>query len=402
MAHSREKRKETTMSYKYAPYSHSKLQVATCPFLFKWRYIDRKPIVTKEPKDGIALHEAQQLYVDHCLKTKQASDLSIIPALWERACEKAKLMDDSGSADMFADLARNTIVDPNVIMANEYELAFREDFTPVDWWDKTAWFRVKIDRVDVDPTGEKPPTVIDYKTQFNLPSQSDVERMPQLRTYAWAGFRIMFPEAQEIAVRLIFPRYGCMTREVVYRRADVDRFQEQIVRKIDRVEKLEKFVPVPSDQCAFCGLLSTDCPLKDNPYADVNAANAVQAAMRFVQLSEELKRLKKSLSTYAEKIGPVDIGTGLVGYHPKEKKDMDVAKALAWLRANAPDALDSCVSVPLTGLQKKLGKERYEAISAAAVGVKVSSEFGFQERDEDAADSSAAEAHVDGREKAAA
>lgn len=390
------------MPYKYAPYSHSKLQVASCPFLFKWRYIARKPIVTKEPKDGIALHEAQQLYVDHCLKTKQASDLSIIPALWERACEKAKLMDDSGSADMFADLARNTIVDPNVIMANEYELAFKEDFTPCDWWDKTGFFRVKIDRVDVDPTGETPPTIVDYKTQFNLPSQSDVERMPQMKTYAWAGFRVMFKDADEIIVRLIFPRYGCAVREVRFKRGDVDRYQEQIMRKIERVEKLEKFLPVPSDQCAFCGLLSTHCPLKDNPYAEVNEANAVQAAMRYVQLAEELKRLKKALSVYAEERGDIDIGSGTVGYHPKEKKDMDVAKALAWLRANAVDAMDSCLSVPLTGLQKKLGKERYAAIVEAAVSLKVSSEFGFEERDEDAADSNAAEAHAAGREKAAA
>lgn len=389
------------MSCKYAPYSHSKLNVASCPFLFKWRYIDKKPLVTKEPKDGLAVHEAQQLYVEHCLKTKQASDLAAIPGIWERACEKTKLMDDAESALMFEALAKSTIVDPNTIMANEYELAFREDFTPCDWWDKTGFFRVKIDRVDVDPQGFGA-TLIDYKTQFNLPSQTDVERMPQMKTYAWAGLRVMFPEAPEIAVRLIFPRYGCMTREVVYRRADVDRFQEQIMRKIERIEKLDRFLPVPSDQCAFCGLLSTECPLKDNPYADVNAANAVQAAMRFVQLSEELKRLKKSLSTYAEKIGPVDIGTGLVGYHPKEKKDMDVAKGLAWLRANAADALDVCISIPITGLQKKLGKERYEAIVAAAVSIKVSSEFGFEEKDEDAADSSAADAYAAGREKAAA
>lgn len=46
--------------------------------------------------------------------------------------------------------------------------------------------------------------------------------------------------------------------------------------------------------------------------------------------------------------------------------------------------------------------ERYAAIVEEAVTMKVSSEFGFQERDEDAADSGAAEAHVAGREKAAA
>ena len=376
------------MSYKYAPYSHSKLKVASCPFLFKWQYLDKNPIPKKEPKDGIAVHEAQQLYVDHCLKTKQASDLSAIPWIWEQACEKAKLMDDSGSAEMFENLARNTIVDSNVINSNEYELAFKEDFSKCDWWDKTGFFRVKIDRVDEDPTGATPPVIIDYKTQFNLPSQTDVERMPQLRTYAWAGFRIMFKKSEEIIVRLIFPRYNCAIREVRFKRADVDRFQEQIMRKIDRTEKLTKFPPVPSDQCAFCGLLSTHCPLKDNPYAEVNAENAVEASKRFVQLSEELKRLKKSLSVYAEEGGPVDIGSGTVGYHPKEKKDMDTPKALEWLRTNAADALDSCISIPLTGLQKKLGKERYAAILDAAVSIKIGSEFGFEEKDDDAADGS--------------
>ena len=392
------------MAYKYAPYSHSKLAVATCPFLFKWRYIDRKPIVAKEPKDGIAVHEAQQLYVEHCLKTMQQSDLAAIPGIWDRACEKAKLMDDSGAAEMFDVLARSTVVDPSVIMANEYELAFTDDFQVVDWWDKSALFRVKIDRVDVDPQNVLPPTIVDYKTQFNLPSQSDVERMPQMRTYAWAGLRVMFPDAPEILVRLIFPRYGCAVREVRYTRTDADRFQEQILRKIDRVEKLTKFLPCPSDQCAFCGLLSTHCPLRveDNAHAEVNEKNVVEKAMRYVQLAEELKRLKKALSVYAENVGDIDIGSGTVGYHSKEKKDMDVAKALAWLRANAADALDACISIPLTGLQKKLGKERYAAIVEEAVTMKVSSEFGFQERDEDAADSGAAEAHVAGREKAAA
>ena len=391
------------MSYKYAPYSHSKLQVATCPYLFKWRYIDKKPLVTKEPKDGIALHEAQQLYVDHCLKTKQLSDLAIIPEIWERACAKTKLMDDSESAAMFENLARSTVVDPKVIRENEYELAFAEDFTRLpDWWDKNALFRVKIDRVDVDPQNGTPPVLVDYKTQFNLPSQSDVERMPQMRTYAWAGLRVMFPDAPEIAVRLIFPRYGCAVREVRYTRSDADRFQEQILRKIDRVEKLEKFNPVPSDQCVFCGLLSTHCPLKDNAYADVNAANAVQAAMRFVQLSEELKRLKKALSTYAENAGDIDIGSGIVGYHPKEKRELDVKKAITWLKAKIADAWEAVASIPLTGLQKKLGKELYEGIVAEAVTIKVSSEFGFAERDEDAADSSAAKAHAAVREKAAA
>ena len=314
-------------------------------------------------------------------------------------------MDDAESSGMFESLARNTVVDPNVIMANEYELAFTEDFTIVDWWDKTALFRVKIDRVDVDPQNGNPPTLIDYKTQFNLPSQSEVEKMPQMKTYAWAGLRVMFSEAPEIAVRLIFPRYGCTVREVRYTRSDADRFQEQILRKIDRVEKLTKFLPHPSDQCAFCGLLSSgDCPLtaKNNAYVEVTEDNIVEVARQWVAREEMQKRTKKALQAFIAERGPVDIGAGTVGYHPKEKKDVDVAKALAWIRANAADALDACISIPLTGLQKKLGKERYAAIVEAAVSMKVSSEFGFEERDEDAADRGADEAHLAGREKAAA
>ena len=283
----------------------------------------------------------------------------------------------------------------------EAELAFTDDFQVVDWWDKSALFRVKIDRVDVDPQNVLPPTIVDYKTQFNLPSQSDVERMPQMRTYAWAGLRVIFPEAPEIAVRLIFPRYGCTVREVRYSRADADRFQEQILRKIDRVERLEKFLPCPSAQCAFCGLLSTDCPLsvKDNPYAEVNESNAVQAAMRFVQLSMERDRLKDALAAYAEKAGAIDIGSGTVGYHPKERREADKSKALEWLRANAADVFDACISVPLTGLQKKLGRERYDAIVEAAVTTRMSSEFGYREGDDGESDNAKTKDRATDRKK---
>jgi len=368
---------------KYAPYSYSKIEKASCPFLFKWVYIDRKKRIEKQPLGGRTFHEGARAYVEHCMKTNQQSDLDAAVEIWERSCEKEKLPLDQNDlyADMFDRFARATVIKPKEVLALEKELAFREDFKTCGWWDKDCMVRMKIDRIDCPSDNGEVPVIIDYKTQFNLPNQGEVERDRQLKMYAWGGLRVMFPRAEEIIGRFVFPRYGCAPRQVKFTRQDIDKIEAQVMQKISRIEKRTKWNAIPGDQCVFCPIMK-ECPIRnENPYLDVTSENAAEAAQQFIMLTERLKKLKKALSKYAKEKGPIDAGNRMVGYFEKEKRSMDTEKALAWLREHTPDSLDDCVNVPLTGLKKRVGEGYDELIEAACIQ-SIKSEFGAIEKDE--------------------
>jgi hypothetical protein len=368
------------LPYKYQPYSFSKLEVAACPYRFKRQYIDKDMPPELEPKGGRAVHEAAKMYVDECVKAKQGSMVDLIDGIWDKATEQEKLTADDGDyIEMFGRFCRSTIIVPSRVLATELEVAFKADFSPCGWWDKDAFFRMKIDRLETLPNDPKIPVVIDYKTQFNLPSQSEVEeKQTQMRTYAWGLMRTLYPDAPVVHVSLVYPRWYCAERSLDINRDAADRQQKTIMSKIKKIEGTTSWEPMAGGVCDFCPLIVKGCPLgARNPAAVVTVENVKEVANWYVQQKAEVAKVAKALQKFCAARGNVDAGNSVVGYFEKKSTKVDTPKAVAWLRANAPDLLDEVISIPMTGLEKKAG-DKFATLMEAAGVTKVGSEFGIE------------------------
>ena len=98
----------------------------------------------------------------------------------------------------------------------ENRLAFDAEWQPCGFFSDEARFRMVIDfHFRQDSLG----VIIDWKTNRVL--GSSLQEDYQLRTYAWGLRRALYPEVQEVLLRLHYLRYG-REQEVLLAADDLD------------------------------------------------------------------------------------------------------------------------------------------------------------------------------------
>jgi len=85
-----------------------------------------------------------------------------------------------------------------------------------------------------------------------------VEKDLQLRTYGWWLKQAVYPDAQEILLRLHFLRYG-KEREVLLEPQDLEGVPEILADKINIIEQDKEYIPTPGSFCGLCGI-TAHCP----------------------------------------------------------------------------------------------------------------------------------------------
>jgi hypothetical protein len=185
-------------------------------------------------------------------------------------------------------------------------------------------FRGIIDRLEIDGTTA---IITDWKTDWQLRSQAEVERDFQLAVYAWLVSR-EYPQVDRFVVKLDFVRYN-VVRQAELDMGRVAQVEGQILGLIGQVEqaiKSGKFPPKPGHYCAWCGY-SQQCPAAKNIPDDVRPITSAEDARRVAEelavLERQIAVRKEALKAWCNQNGPVKVNGLVWGFHLVESRTIE-------------------------------------------------------------------------------
>lgn len=219
-------------------------------------------------------------------------------------------------------------------------------------------FQARLDLVHVRGTVA---TNTDLKTGFGVKSQAQTDADFQLSTQAVALFAKL-PHLELVKSNFYFPRFNVL-RESVRTIEDVERTRNEIVQRIQQIERDDEFRYTPGDGCAWCGF-KDDCPrlaeaiaAAGNLLAPVTSDVAGLAALeRIVLLTAALKDAKAKLKPWAKLSGPVVSAGMAYGEHDDTRISYPPRAIVEAFEGTDVDAF-SLMSVGLTKLASALKRE---------------------------------------------
>lgn len=135
----------------------------------------------------------------------------------------------------------------------EVEVVFDRNFKRVDWWDKKAWLRSKL---DVFITCGDKATVLDWKTGKRRPNSD------QLELFATLVF-IAFPEINTVTTSFVWLNTGETDSETYHRDQVVELWNgfEQRYERYEQAFEFDNWTPKPSGLCKkWCPVPKSKCP----------------------------------------------------------------------------------------------------------------------------------------------
>ena len=151
------------------------------------------------------------------------------------------------------------VLHPFQIIQCELKLSTNRDGKPTGYFDKTTWFRTKIDYFRLMPTpvqGDDYGHVVDYKTG-RPPKHAD---NTQLMLNAWTIFH-HYKTVQECRVDYLWTEYSDTSHEV-YRRDEIPGHMINLLPRVMEMEKAHKagdFPPKPGGLCyEYCDVYTCE------------------------------------------------------------------------------------------------------------------------------------------------
>ena len=343
---------------KYGPYSSSRLDSATCGYLFYHTYvnprIDRKKIRSLPQDRGSAVHDILE-YMTNKYKENINYPFFTVPTdnkLDKPTPTKEMITVIQNAVNKYpasfeqVDVLENCAIryarrrPDNVDEETGVEcmLAVKRDgdkLVQADFADPEAIMRGKIDLLffSDDAKGAK---IIDHKTQMNI---EDADTF-QMGVYAWLTSKC-YPWLEHIESSLYFAQFGVYSDAVLWTKEDLDRIEYEIMSKIEIVEARDNWDPCPNHHCQYCDLVG-ECPalesmvdkdpetgfikVKDNNTKILGDPNkALLLAQRIKVLETYIGDAKKNLKKHVKDFGPLAIPGTIYEYRTKEDLNWDKA-----------------------------------------------------------------------------
>lgn len=286
-------------------YSFSKLEMyEKCAWAYKKVYIERIPRAESEALIiGKQCHAIVAEYLEHLIQQNLATDWEWAPLaknitpdvlqIWERFRESFVLP---------------PMEDPRV----EIRLAFTRNWHPTEFFAPDAYFRMVIDwafrQGDLG-------IIQDWKTNYVIPQT--VEKDLQLLTYGWGLKEALYPEVQEVLLRLHFLRYS-KEREILLTSEELSGVPDMLTTRIEVIEADTTFSPTPGSFCGWCGV-TAHCPVMAEALVpmEVLAPATREQAEKAASLLLTLQRMEKDLAVrlkeWVRENGPIQVGDLIYG-----------------------------------------------------------------------------------------
>jgi len=335
-------------------YSVSRLNLyERCPWAFKTVYLDKIPRAADEARaTGQLLHAMVADYLERLIATGQPTDW-----VWARLATPSH-----GHPDVVEMWERfyNTFTLPPALASPgvERQLAFDRKWRPVRFSSRRARFRMVLDfHFRQGELG----VIVDWKSSRAM---NGVEKDLQLLTYGWGLKQALYPDVEEVLLRLHFLRYG-REREVLLGPDDLKGVPGILEEKIGRIEKDKHFDPTPGSFCGMCGV-TAHCPVMSKALAPVEVLapatreQAEKAASLLLTLQKMEKELSARLKDWVRENGPVQVGDLVYGPYQVSSYDLDPEQVTAVLleAGLSREEIWPILSVTKTNLDKGLRKLR--------------------------------------------
>jgi hypothetical protein len=297
----------------------------------------KRDLRRKEPespalREGRVLHDVISAYLGRCLEQGVQTDVTAIEEIVRQAFfgpEPSGLPDDAYPSllDTARKFAGTYVVDVDRLAHLEEPWAVplaRPDRPGFE----NAYMWVILDACYL---GGSTAVVEDFKTDWYLRAQEDVEGDLQLRVYCW-GVAQVYRHVEEFECRLNFMRHG-KVRSVTFDRSVVEETDELIRARVEQIRAARKrgeFPAVPGSHCQWCGFAS-ECPaLKQAtalPITDDRAAQA--AAGELLALERRADELREALKAYTAETGSIVLEGVELGHFLTESATVDDVGTLA-------------------------------------------------------------------------
>ena len=171
---------------------------------------------------------------------------------------------------------RFTIRRPETVVGLEERLSIDDEYDSCEW--DEASYRGILDMLQID--GDTA-IIWDWKSQFNIWSDTDLKDHDPSTFYAWLVWR-EYPHISRFIVNIWYFRYGFYS-STVRLVPELSVFEDNLVMHEHKLLELDNIDPVPGPQCGVCDY-SLDCPLgtdlrPENPNI-ISQEQAVLAAQR--------------------------------------------------------------------------------------------------------------------------
>jgi hypothetical protein len=339
-------------------YSFSRLDLYDrCPWAFKTVYRDKIPRAKSEAlQTGTVMHQLVADYLGRLIASAQLTDWE-----WARgAIPKEPIAQVSEMVEMWERFYQTFTLPPVMDTPGvENKLAFDADWQPCEFFSEAAYFRMVIDfHFRQEPLG----VIVDWKTNRAMPQT--VEKDLQLRTYGWGLKQALYPEIEEVLLRLHFLRYG-KEREVLLISQDLAGVPDKLQARIEVIEADLTFTPTPGSFCGWCGL-TAHCPVMAQALVPVEVLapatreQAEKAAFLLLTLQKMEKELATRLKEWVRAQGAIQVGDLVYGASITTSYDLDPRAVVQFfLEAGLErEAVWPLLNVTKTELERGLKKLR--------------------------------------------
>jgi RecB family exonuclease len=289
-------------------YSFSRLDLyERCPWAYKTVYLDRIPRAKNEAREtGQLLHGLVADYLNRLIATGQPTDWD-----WARGATPKEALADA--VEMWSRFYETFALPQGLESPGvENRLAFDGNWQPCEFFSDEAYFRMVIDfHFRQDSLG----VIVDWKTNREVPQT--VAKDLQLRTYGWGLRQALYPEVQEVLLRLHFLRYG-KEREVMLESQDLAEVPDELEARIRTIEADKNYDPTPGSFCGLCGV-TPHCPVMSQALAPIEVLapttreQAEKTASLLLTLQKMEKELAARLKEWVKENGPVQVGDMIYG-----------------------------------------------------------------------------------------
>ena len=287
----------------HGAYSHTKLD-GGCNLKFFKTYVEKEEKIDSnkfETDEGLAIHEFAELEIeglgDDLTVQERVERLILSNPRWE-----SMRYDLVASANLFRSRFVPTI-NEKLIVGSELELACDLNMKPYGFWDKEAWFRGKVDYMEVDNGVVR---VVDFKNYPRLHDEDELSYRgagvgAQIMGYVVLAMALD-PTIHEGYGQIYYTRYGAFRETGRISRVEAEEWWSYNQHRMIAMEKRRTWTAQPSRKaCSYCPFLET-CTYSKGPggYVARNEEEAAELARRMIVAEEEVSRLKVGINAFLD------------------------------------------------------------------------------------------------------
>lgn len=357
-------------------FSYSKIKRWTeCPMSFKLTYIDKVgQDSTDEMEVGAGAHRFFELW-HNAIRANQTSNkmmpkvADLAAQAWTEDPHPTGLFDDFlVICRDFAEAYHPEPLVPGAQSIAEMELSYDAELKPCLWDSPDAFFRAKLDRVDIHGNHAK---ITDYKTGF-----AGTADKFQVEMYCFV-LKIKFPQIERFTVEIYYVRSGFKQAWDIH--ADnLGPVEFQLRAQIAAIQKDKKFQAKPGSRCQSC-TVAAFCTKKASKLRAISqASDAEKIAADVAVMEAQLKAKKDALKGWVKEHGHVTVNGLVFDFFPSEKFIVNIGEFIIACRQVGLDPLDA-LSANTTKI-KKLCRENPKAADALAPAITVETSLRFDSK----------------------